>query len=95
MSESTPVRHGRYTTYTNGRCRGCVECRAANAAKMEALRRSRYAERVERHGRLVHPRATHGTANAYNYMGCRCERCQGANRVAQQKRAQRRRGVTS
>ena len=92
---STPIRHGRYTTYINGRCRSCIECRAAHAVKMASLRKSRYAERVRENGRWVHPRARHGTANAYNYYGCRCVPCEDANREAQQQRAQRRRGVAS
>ena len=88
---STPIRHGRYSTYANGLCRECAECRAAHAAKMASLRKSRYAERVEQHGRWVHPLATHGTPNAYNHLGCRCEPCEEANRkVGRQYRAARR-----
>lgn len=88
---NTPIHHGRYTTYANGKCRSCVECKAAHAVKMAALRRSRYAERVIENGRWVHPQARHGTANGYNHFGCRCEPCEEANReVGRQYRAARR-----
>lgn len=40
-----------------------------------AERAERMAERVEIDGRLVHPRATHGTMTGYNNFGCRCLDC--------------------
>lgn len=76
---TTEIRHGEYSTYSNGRC-GCQRCKAAFAAKMRSLRQARHAERINVNGRLIHPNATHGTTTGYVYYGCQCEACTIANR---------------
>ncbi|BCF84563.1 MULTISPECIES: hypothetical protein [Rhodococcus erythropolis group] len=49
-------------------------------------RAARMAERVLIEGRLVHPRANHGTLSAYNNFGCRCLDC-SARELERKKRA--------
>ena len=57
----------------------CANCREAYADYRRAERVARYAERELIDGRLVHPRAPHGTFSGYSYWGCRCELCTEAN----------------
>lgn len=59
---------------------------ADNPAESSRERRVRLrAERVEVDGRLVHPRAPHGTRNGSAHYGCQCEPCAAA-RVAAKRR---------
>ena len=74
--DSAPVipadrRHGRYSTYTHGRCR-CVECRAAHRRYSRDRRM-----RALRFG--LPPGVEHGTYHAYCNLGCRCDDCKAAN----------------
>lgn len=46
----------------------------------------RMAERIKIDGRLVHPRATHGTMAGYNNFGCRCLDC-GTRELERKRRA--------
>ncbi|WNM66168.1 endonuclease [Microbacterium Phage DejaVu] len=64
--------HGKYSTYTNGKCR-CEKCRAANAE----YARSRKRKSVKNGDQ---PPA-HGTTNGYYNYSCRCEACKAAARV--------------
>lgn len=60
--------HGTYYSYRRLRCR-CDECRAANAARVQAERARGLPEGDHRHG----------TAYGYKNYGCRCEPCKDAN----------------
>ena len=42
------------------------------------IRRRRLAERVLIDGRLIHPRAPHGTRGGRSNYGCQCDPCQTA-----------------
>ncbi|CAM3456713.1 hypothetical protein STSO111631_20015 [Stackebrandtia soli] len=50
------------------------------AEYLRKVRAERRAERVDVGGRLVHPRAPHGSASGYQHWSCRCGPCSAANR---------------
>lgn len=79
MSDTTPLVHGKRSTYTNHRCR-CEPCKAANARyKSEKvhdnvrLRTSEVTEDL--------PEITHGVPVSYEWQGCRCEECKEVMRL--------------
>ena len=72
--------------------------KAPSETRTERLRRRRVenrAERVEIDGRLVHPRAKHGTDHGYFYYGCRCEPCTERHRHHKRKAKERERATAS
>lgn len=73
--------HGTPNGYGWHRCRDTC-CRNAASARRRRLRRARRAERVLIDGRLVHPKAPHGTAGGMQNWGCQCDPCRTANSVA-------------
>ncbi len=50
------------------------------ASYYREVKERRRGERVEIDGRLVHPKAPHGTGNGYRWYLCRCEPCAEAGR---------------
>jgi hypothetical protein len=70
---------GTAAEYRRG-CR-CPACRKAIAEHQKAARHKRRAERRETGGRLIHPRARHGTLGGYDHYGCRCGECSEAERA--------------
>lgn len=76
-ARNTDPVHGKYSTYTNQRCR-CDECREAARVRMGSYRKARFATRVMVNGRLVAPglpKGSHGKEGTYTNHGCRCPRC--------------------
>lgn len=89
--------------YTDYLCR-CIPCTDANSlacklrrheklgytpvAPVRGTREMRLAERELVDGRLVHPRAKHGTPSGYDYFGCKCEPCyeKHRNRIKENRR---------
>lgn len=45
----------------------------------------RRAERIEVNGRMLHPKAQHGTPSGYGYFGCQCGACTIGNQMRQQR----------
>lgn len=70
--------HGKYHTYTNHKCK-CEPCVTAWRDWSRNLRRRRLAERVLVNGRLIHPRAPHGTRGGRSNYGCQCLPCRVAD----------------
>lgn len=71
------IEHGTLCRYQKG-CR-CQPCRIAKRDAQRVNRAQRHGERIKVNGRLVHPRAKHGTSSGYNYYGCRCRPCTRSN----------------
>ena len=69
----------------------CDGCRVLYNRRAVDRKRNRYAQRVERDGRLVAAREglPHGDASTYNNWGCRCVPCTAAKaaEVAMYRRA--------
>jgi len=72
--------HGTNRCYMNG-CRE-EECRQAHRDYTQQVRQARRAELIWRDNRPFHPRAKHGTPNAYTHYGCGCEPCTKAHSAA-------------
>lgn len=81
------ARHGAAGTYVNYRC-DCADCRARHTTDVGHDRRTRFAQRVEVDGRLIHPSPdiTHGAEATYVNWGCRCPECSEANTAAKKAR---------
>lgn len=63
-------------------------------SRQQQVRNERRAERILVDGRLIHPRAKHGTASSYAHFGCQCKPCTAANAehqlaYSERKKAQR------
>lgn len=90
-ARNTDPVHGKYSTYTNQRCR-CDECREAARVRMGSYRKARFATRVMVNGRLVAPglpKESHGKEGTYTNHGCRCQPCTTAQREAARARCYR------
>lgn len=74
--------HGKYSTYTNYKCR-CEECKAAalEVQRSRTAKKRGESEFIPRQrGRKAGP-VKHGTVTQYQNGGCRCEECKGAIRA--------------
>lgn len=78
--------HGTAACYARG-CRR-DECRAANAARCMQSKRARVGKPIPDH-------VEHGTDNAYNYYGCRCDVCVPAQSARCGARAARRKALAA
>lgn len=58
-------------------------------SRQKEVRDARRKERILVDGRLIHPRAKHGTASAYAHFGCQCKPCNAANAEHQQAYSER------
>ncbi len=88
---TTTAHNPSHSRYVHG-C-PCDECRAAHAKYKRGKLWERMNERVLVDGRLVHPRAPHGTRSGYQNWGCRCVPCTRANTEAMAARRERLRGA--
>lgn len=81
------MKHGTDVSYTRG-CR-CVPCRTAHRQYTRQAQAARLARRVDIDGQLVAihlDEGMHGTINAYQTHGCRCDECGDAWRDYGRKR---------
>lgn len=75
------MKHGTDVSYTRG-CR-CDPCRTAHRQYTRKAQVARLARRVDIDGQLVAihlDEGMHGTLNAYQTHGCRCDECRKASR---------------
>jgi hypothetical protein len=83
-----PITHGKYTSYTNRKCR-CPECTAA-WREWVAEARQRRAERLQADPTVVE----HGKSSTYLNWMCRCAPCTHAHTVERVARGFKKKATT-
>lgn len=70
------LQHGTSNGYNEYRCR-CRTCKDFASERERARHKKRTAGLIVKDGHAFHPQPglSHGTSNAYQYYGCRCEPC--------------------
>lgn len=85
LSDPT-VTHGKRYTYTKKRCR-CDKCKEANAEYKltkttyhRSIQASPDRQSLSPDAQAILDKVTHGTLSAYEWYGCRCEKCKETKR---------------